>query len=66
MDLFSYILTTLGVLGVIIAGMALGVIFSNKPLKGSCGGLGKIMGNKCDYCDKANECRRKKEETATA
>lgn len=66
MDLLSYIATTLGVLAVIIFGMALGVIFSNKPLKGSCGGLGKLMGDKCQYCDKENECKNKKTQEATA
>lgn len=66
MELMNYIFVTLGILGVVIFGMALGVIFSNKPLKGSCGGLGKIMGNKCDYCGKSGECKKRKEEAATA
>lgn len=65
MGLTSYILITLGILAVVIAGMALGVIFSNKPLKGSCGGLGKIMGDKCQYCGKEEECKNKQKQ-ATA
>tara|TARA_Y100000780_G_scaffold196518_2_gene186610 strand:+ start:106245 stop:106535 length:291 start_codon:yes stop_codon:yes gene_type:complete len=64
MDLLNYILVTVGVLAVVIAGMALGVIFSNKPLKGSCGGLGRIMGDKCDYCGKADECKNRKQAQA--
>ena len=36
--------------------MSLGVIFSNKRIQGSCGGLGKVMGEDCDYCDKKDEC----------
>ncbi len=31
---------TLGAMGLLMAGMAVGVIFSNKELQGSCGGVG--------------------------
>ncbi len=34
------IIATIGLLGVIMLGMAVGVIFRGKPLKGSCGGVG--------------------------
>ncbi len=53
----QYFWITLGVLVVAIAGMAVGVIFSNKELKGSCGGLGKIMGEDCMFCEKKDECK---------
>jgi len=33
-------LTTVGFFAVLMLMMAVGVIFSNKPLKGSCGGVG--------------------------
>lgn len=44
-----------------IAGMAVGVIFSNRKLKGSCGGLGKLMGEDCSFCDKKEQCEKDKE-----
>ena len=47
---------TLGVLLISILGMAVGVILSNKELKGSCGGLGTIMGDDCMFCDAKDEC----------
>jgi hypothetical protein len=34
------ILLTIGIVATLMGGMAIGVIFSNKPLKGSCGGVG--------------------------
>tara|TARA_B100000809_G_scaffold256324_1_gene296134 strand:- start:10420 stop:10692 length:273 start_codon:yes stop_codon:yes gene_type:complete len=52
----------LGVMLAVCGGMAIGVIFSNKPLKGSCGGVGKALQEDdytCEICgddeDKCNE-----------
>lgn len=53
-------LVTLLVFSVAIIGMAIGVIISNRKLKGSCGGLGKIMGEDCMFCEKKDQCDRKK------
>lgn len=37
--------------GVVIAAMAVGVIFSNKPIKGSCGGLANVgITGECEIC----------------
>ncbi len=44
-------LTTLVLVGLAILGLALGAIFANKPLKGSCGGTGNIPGaGDCQMC----------------
>ena len=39
------------IMAIIMAGMAIGVILSNKPIKGSCGGMGALgMDTACDIC----------------
>lgn len=50
---------------IVIAGMAIGVIFSNKPIKGSCGGLSNIgLDGDCEICggnrDKCEETQQDK------
>jgi thiamine biosynthesis lipoprotein len=50
-----------GVFAIAIIGMAVGVIFSNRQLRGSCGGLNNMPGaegSACDLCQNpADECR---------
>lgn len=42
---------TLIFLLLVVAAMAVGVIFSNKPIKGSCGGIQALgLGGECDIC----------------
>ena len=41
-----------------ILGLSVGYIFAGKKLQGSCGGLSKIFGKDCDFCDKKDECKR--------
>ena len=51
------LLITLGVFAIAFIGMALGVIISNKTIKGSCGGIGNLMGGSaCDLCSKKDQC----------
>jgi hypothetical protein len=48
--MLTYLLAAL-VFGIVITGMALGVIFSNKPIKGSCGGIGALgLDTACEIC----------------
>lgn len=48
----STFLLTLIVVGVVIAAMAIGVMFGRKPIGGSCGGLGAV-GLECEgACEK--------------
>jgi len=45
-----YILAFL-ILVLVVTGMAVGVIFSNKPIKGSCGGLSAVgVDGECEIC----------------
>ena len=51
------IFITVGVFAVAFAGMAVGVILSNKVIKGSCGGIANIMGKSgCDACELKDKC----------
>ena len=63
------VFATLIVFGLAIVGMAVGVIISNKQLKGSCGGLSAMAGKSedaspCSLCTKpVSDCPKKKDET---
>jgi len=56
------VLAAVGIFALAIAGMAVGVIFSNRAIKGSCGGLANMPGHDgksiCEVCTvPAEECR---------
>lgn len=39
------------IVGVVLAGMSVGVILGRKPIAGTCGGIGALgMGQACDIC----------------
>ena len=61
-------LFTLGFLLLVVAAMAVGVIFANKPIKGSCGGIAALgLGGDCDICGgDTNKCEEENERAATA
>lgn len=52
-------LITFGAMLLMVAAMAVGVIFSNKEIKGSCGGMKNIEGLQCGLCEKPCEKRLK-------
>lgn len=59
MNLF---LISFAVFLLVMIGMAVGVIVSNRAIKGSCGGLNDIDGLKgaCDICEGKKACRRRR------
>lgn len=53
----NMVLITISVFLIAFAGMAIGVILSNRRIKGSCGGIGAIMGSSaCDICEMKDKC----------
>ncbi len=56
----QYFILSLALMMVMVLAMAVGVIFSNKSLKGSCGGLGAVMGEDCELCDNKDKCKNEK------
>ncbi len=47
------LLLTIAIIALLMTGMAVGVMFSNKELKGSCGGVGSCA---CDDAGIPREC----------
>ena len=44
--------------------LSIGLLFKNKPLQGSCGGVNKLMGNsKCSLCGgNVNACENQQQQ----
>ncbi len=55
-----------GFIAIMIAGMAIGVILQNKPIKGSCGGMAALnMDTACDLCGgNPKKCEEEQERQA--
>ena len=61
--MFTFLIT-FGVFLLVIAGMAIGVIFHRKSISGSCGGLGAVGIEKECNCPEPCDARLKREAKA--
>jgi len=64
--MLATIIAAIVVFGLLFAGMAVGVIFSNKPIKGSCGGLANVgIEGECEICGgDMSKCDESDDDTA--
>ena len=51
---------TFGIFLLVILGMALGAIFRNQPIAGSCGGLGNVSGIEASNCTCKRPCAKRR------
>jgi hypothetical protein len=56
----QYFWISLLVMVAVLGLMAVGVLLGRRPIEGSCGGLGRLMGQDCEFCDKEEECKHRK------
>lgn len=55
MSLAATIIVSFIIIGLAVAGMAIGVMAGREPIKGSCGGLN---GGSCQLCSGRGRCRK--------
>lgn len=65
--MLTTVIAAIVVFGLLFAGMAVGVIFSNKPIKGSCGGLANVgIEGECEICGgDMSKCDESDDETTS-
>lgn len=63
--MLTTVLAAIVVFALLFAGMAVGVIFSNKPIKGSCGGMANLgIAGDCEICGgDMNKCDESDDDT---
>lgn len=61
--MWEMLLVSFGIFAGFMAALSIGVILSDRRLKGSCGGLNNVMGEDCDYCEKKDQCPAEKKAT---
>jgi uncharacterized protein len=61
--MLATVVAAIALFALLFAGMAIGVILSNKPVKGSCGGLGAAgVSAPCEICGgEPNRCDAQRE-----
>jgi len=59
----TFVLTFV-VLGLVIGGMAIGAIFRDQPIAGSCGGIGNVPGMPAPNCTCKKPCAKRLEAMA--
>lgn len=46
---------------IVFFGMAIGVVIAGKHIKGSCGGIGALMGKSgCEVCENKDKCEKER------
>ena len=58
--MITTLIMTFVLLLLVVSGMALGVIFSDREIKGSCGGIANVPGMDKPNCTCKNPCDKRK------
>lgn len=61
----SVFVITLVVVSISFLAMCLGTLLFKRTIKGSCGGIKKIMNLQCLFCDKRQDCSEENSEAKT-